>query len=216
MRSVKSYGQYCALARALDHIGERWTLLIVRELLIGPQRYSDIRAAVPAIATNLLARRLRDLEADGIVAKRRLTPPAASTVYELTDMGRELEPAVLALIRWGGHWMREQEPDQAFKPEWLALALKALIPPESLNDMDIVCNISLQGQNLKLRFSPHGVDVVNPDSPVDLEIETSPASLLEVAVGSCSLDRAVEDGRIAVRGDGEKLERLGQLLSPRR
>lgn len=215
MEPVKSYGQYCALARALDHIGDRWTLLIVRELLIGPQRYSDIRAAVPAIATNLLAQRLRDLEADGIVAKRRLAPPAASTVYELTDMGRQLEPAVLALIRWGGHWMREQEPDQAFKPEWLALALKALIPPESLEDMDFVCKIFLHGQDLKLRFSSHGVEIVDEDSSPDLEIETSPASLLEVAVGSCSLDRAVEDGRIAVRGNGEELERLGQLLSAR-
>ncbi len=213
---MKTYGQYCALARALDHIGDRWTLLIVRELLIGPQRYSDIRAAVPAIATNLLARRLRDLEADGIVAKRRLAPPAASTIYELTDMGRELEPAVLALIRWGRHWMLEHEPDEAFKPEWLALALKALIPPEALEDIDFVCRLWMQGQDLELRFSPHGVELVNVDSPADLEIEATPASLLEVAAGYCSLDRAVHERRIAVRGDGEGLGRLSQVLSARR
>ena len=210
---MKSYGQYCALARALDRIGDRWTLLIIRELLIGPRRYSDIRAAVPAIATNLLARRLQELEAEGIVSRRRLDPPAAATVYELTDIGRGLEPAVLALIRWGGRWMGEKEPDQAFRPEWLALALKALIPAEALQDVDFVCKVELQGQDLKLRFSPQGVEALNRDAPPDVEIETTPGSLLEVVVGSRSLAAAVEEGRVAVRGDGKGLSRLSQVLS---
>ena len=213
---MKSYGQYCALARALDHIGDRWTLLIIRELLIAPKRYSDIRAAVPAIATNLLAQRLRELESQGIIARRRLPPPAGATVYELTAMGRELEPAVLALIRWGRHWMMEEQPGQAFRPEWLALALRALVPPEALQDVDLVCKVWLEGQPLALRFAGRGVEVASPDSSADVEIETSPACLLEVAVGVRSLDTALQEGRIAVRKDGEGLSHLGQLLSPER
>ncbi|MDQ4142514.1 MAG: helix-turn-helix transcriptional regulator [Actinomycetota bacterium] len=210
---MKGYGQYCALARSLDRIGDRWTLLIIRELLIGPRRYSDIRAAVPAIATNLLSQRLRDLEAQGIVTRRRLPPPAASSVYELTEVGRELEPAVLALIRWGRHWMLEDQPQDTFKPGWLALALRALIPPESLRDVDLVCKFWLHGEELDLHFSEKGVEVASGDSRPSVEIETSPASLLEVAVAQRSFDSAVQEGRIAVRGDEEGRRLLRQALS---
>src|SRR5919202_4903626 len=100
-RSGGSYRQYCAVARGLDLVGERWTLLIVRDLLTGPKRYTDLLAGLPGIGTNLLATRLRELEQHGLVARRVLPPPAGSTVYELTDVGQTLEPVVLALGRWG-------------------------------------------------------------------------------------------------------------------
>src|SRR3712207_6674695 len=99
--SGRSYDQFCALAKALDVLGERWTLLVVRELLLGPKRYSDLLEGLPGIGTNLLATRLKTLEANGLVARRRLPAPAASTVYELTDRGRGLEPALYELMRWG-------------------------------------------------------------------------------------------------------------------
>jgi DNA-binding HxlR family transcriptional regulator len=101
----RSYRQYCAVARGLDVVGERWTLLIVRDLLIGPKRYKDLLTGLPGIGTNLLATRLRDLEEQGLVGRRVLPPPAGSTVYELTQVGQALEPVVTALGRWGHRFL---------------------------------------------------------------------------------------------------------------
>src|SRR5690349_18853317 len=103
--SGRSYRQYCAVARGLDVVGERWTLLIVRDLLTGPKRYKDLLEGLPGIGTNLLAGRLREMEQYGIVTRRVLPPPAGSTVYELTELGQALEPAVVALGRWGHHFL---------------------------------------------------------------------------------------------------------------
>src|SRR3990172_1406948 len=128
----RAYDQFCALAVALDHIGERWTLLVIRELLLGPKRYTDLRQGLPGIAANLLARRLRTLEEDGLVRRRRLPPPAASTIYELTDRGRELEPALLILMRWGSHWMTRPAEGSVLRASWFALALKSLVEPGDL------------------------------------------------------------------------------------
>src|ERR687884_1369381 len=99
--TARSYRQFCGIARALDLVGERWALLVVRELVIGPKRFTDLRQGLPGIATNVLSQRLRQLERDGVVARRTLPPPAASTVYELSDYGQELVPILLALGRWG-------------------------------------------------------------------------------------------------------------------
>jgi len=126
----KTYGQYCGLAKALDHVGDRWTLLIVRELLMGPRRYSRIRAGLPGIATNLLADRLRELEADGIIRQ-------GDAGYELTEFGRGLEKVVHELVRWGGHWMRHREPEEEFRPEWFAIALAALVPRRRAGKVEI-------------------------------------------------------------------------------
>src|SRR5438270_8716701 len=101
----RSYDQYCAVARGLDVIGDRWTLLLVRDLLLGPKRYKDLLEGLPGIGTNLLAARLKELEAAGIVRRGVLPPPAGSSVYELTDKGQALEPAILALGRWGAQFL---------------------------------------------------------------------------------------------------------------
>src|SRR5215211_4757632 len=97
----RSYGQYCAMARALDVLGDRWTLLIVRELLTGPKRFKDLLEGLPGIGTNLLAGRLKDLAGAGVLRRTTLPPPAGSSVYELTERGRELEPVLMGLARWG-------------------------------------------------------------------------------------------------------------------
>ncbi|MBW3591438.1 MAG: helix-turn-helix transcriptional regulator, partial [Actinobacteria bacterium] len=123
---MRYYDQYCGLARALDHVGHRWTLLIIRELLLGPKRFSDLRDGLPGIANNLLADRLRELQDDRLITKRTLPPPAASTVYELTDAGRDLREPVHALIRWGGRWMLSGPGNDRFRADWLVLALDAL------------------------------------------------------------------------------------------
>src|SRR3954452_10567314 len=101
MAGKRTYGDRCGIARALDAVGERWALLVVRELLLGPKRFTDLRAGLPTLGPDVLAQRLRDLEAAGIVARRTLPPPAGSRVYELTERGQELEPVLLALGRWG-------------------------------------------------------------------------------------------------------------------
>ena len=101
MATTRTYGDACGIPRALDRVGERWALMVIRELVLGPKRFTDLRTGLPGASPNVLAQRLRELEHAGVVRRRRLPPPAASQVYELTDWGRELEPVLLALGRWG-------------------------------------------------------------------------------------------------------------------
>ncbi|HJW94751.1 MAG TPA: helix-turn-helix domain-containing protein [Thermoanaerobaculia bacterium] len=122
---MKSYEQFCALAKALDVIGDRWTLLIVRELLIrGACRYTDLRDGLPGIATNLLTDRLRDLERNGILEREDAPPPVATTLYRLTPRGRELEAVIESLGRWGAPLLAHKSRKDSFRPHWMALPLQ--------------------------------------------------------------------------------------------
>ena len=121
---MKRYDQYCPIARAAQVVGERWTLLVVRELVPGPKRYTDLVAGLPGIGTNVLATRLRELEAEGVVEKRRLPPPAASQVYELTERGRGLIPVLRSLAHWGAVALGPPPPDVELEPGWLLDALR--------------------------------------------------------------------------------------------
>ncbi len=127
---MRSYSQFCALARALDILGDRWTLLVLRELLLGPQRFSDLLSGLPGIAPNLLTDRLRALESEGVIERKTLPPPAASRVYRLTERGRRLEPALLALVRWGMDPMAAPREEEARQPRWYAIALNAAFTPD--------------------------------------------------------------------------------------
>src|SRR5919202_5780499 len=117
------YQQYCALARALDVAGDRWSLLIVRELVPGPRRFTDLVDGLPGISRKLLTERLRNLEADGVVARSELPPPAARQVYELTSEGRDLARAMIPLIGWGARRLGERKPDETFHPRWGAVGM---------------------------------------------------------------------------------------------
>src|SRR5690242_19289540 len=119
----RRYDQYCAIAQALDTLGERWALLIVRELLAGPRRYTDLHADLPAVSTDVLANRLKELEADGLVTRRRLPSPANAQVYELTDRGRGVLPVLTALAEWGGPLLSEPQPTDAVRAHWYAIPL---------------------------------------------------------------------------------------------
>lgn len=116
--SRRSYDQYCAVARALDAVGERWSLLIVRELLRGPRRYTDLHADLPGVSTDILAARLKQLEGEGLAVRRKLERPASATVYELTERGRELRPVIEALGEWGLGALGEQRPTDAVREHW--------------------------------------------------------------------------------------------------
>lgn len=137
---MRSYGQYCSVAKALDVVGDRWTLLIVRELLIrGACRYTDLRNGLPGIATNLLADRIRELEAAGLVSREEAPPPIATTLVELTETGRELEPVVKALGWWGIRYMREFTDTDEFRSQWFSYPVEFFLrdrdpgaPPASI------------------------------------------------------------------------------------
>jgi DNA-binding HxlR family transcriptional regulator len=139
---VRTYHQYCAVARALDIVGDRWTLLVVRELLVGARRYSDLLDDLPGIATNLLAERLRGLTDRGVIVRSR---SGRSAVYELTDRGRELEPVVLALARWGGETMVERSPTDEFRPHWLVVGLRSLLDPSIDPQVAVAVDIEVEG-----------------------------------------------------------------------
>ncbi|CAM5648325.1 winged helix-turn-helix transcriptional regulator [Streptomyces violaceorubidus] len=122
-RPRRSYDQYCSAARALDAVGDRWTLLIVRELLAGPRRYTDLHADLPGVSADVLASRLKDMEREGLTTRRRLPPPGAAYVYELTARGRGLLPVLEALGAWGAGELEERRPTDAVRAHWFALPL---------------------------------------------------------------------------------------------
>ena len=128
---TKRYDEYCPVAHALGLVGERWALLVVLELMRGPKRYTDLAENLRGIGTNILASRLRDLEAGGVVAKRTLPPPAASKVYELTDYGRELRPVIRELALWGARTLGPPTHDDELFPGWLANALDTVLAPRA-------------------------------------------------------------------------------------
>ena len=128
---TKRYDEYCPVAHALGLVGERWALLVVLELMRGPKRYTDLAENLRGIGTNILASRLRDLEAGGVVAKRSLPPPAASKVYELTDYGRELRPVIRELALWGARTLGPPTHEDELFPGWLANALDTVLAPRA-------------------------------------------------------------------------------------
>jgi DNA-binding HxlR family transcriptional regulator len=127
----KRYEQYCPVAHALDVVGDRWALLVVRELTQGPKRYTDLTDGLPGIGTNILAARLRDLEAAGVVTKRRLPPPAASRVYELTDYGLELKPVIRELALWGARSLGPPTAEDELFPGWLVCPIDMILAPQA-------------------------------------------------------------------------------------
>ena len=131
---MKSYRQFCSVAKALDVIGDRWAFLVVRELLLGPRRYTDLLDGLPGLGTNVLATRLRELETAGIVIRRRLPAPTAVTVYELTDDGRDLHTVIDALARWGSRRLVTPAQGETVEPRWFVTSLAATVDASSLGD----------------------------------------------------------------------------------
>src|SRR5918993_5125110 len=137
MPTKRNYGQYCAIARALEVVGDRWTLLLVRELLTGPKRHTDLRTGLRGIATNVLGDRLQLLQQAGLFRRATLPPPAASTVYELTDRGRQLKPVLLALAGWGLPLLGSPRAQDAYRLGWLVLALEERFDPQAARGVNL-------------------------------------------------------------------------------
>jgi DNA-binding HxlR family transcriptional regulator len=211
----RRYDQFCALARALDVLGERWTLLVVRELLLGPRRYTDLLAALPGIGTNLLAARLRALEKEGVVARRALPPPAPATVYELTESGRELEPAVIELVRWGGKRLGRPEPGEHFRPAWLGIVMQAAFRPEAAAGLRETYEFRIDDEVLHVQVDDGAARVrQGPAAEPELSVNTSAPVFARVISGELTLLDAVEQGVASVAGDRAALERCVEVFGP--
>jgi DNA-binding HxlR family transcriptional regulator/putative sterol carrier protein len=206
---ARSYDQYCGLAKALEVVGGRWTLLVVRELLTGPKRYSDLLAGIPGISTDLLAARLRDLEAADLVLKRTLPPPAASTVYEVTEFGRGLARPVGALAAWGTSLLGARQPHEAFRASWLVLPLRAMFRPELTQEVELCCQYRVGGDTATLRIAGGQIDILEGPAPEpDVVITTDPETLLRIGNRTLPVETALAEGRLQVEGNRDAIETL--------
>lgn len=197
---MRSYGQYCGLARSLEVVGDRWNLLIVRQLLLAPARYRDLVEGLPGIATNLLADRLRDLEASGVV-ERRLAGVGNTVEYALTAWGAQLREPIEGLIRWSTPLMVSGPGNDAFRPEWLALAVPALLATRITNRPSATIGIEIGGQTFQLRSASTGFEVGPHDGrDLDATVRADPAFILGLAAGALSIDDALALG-LEVDGD---------------
>lgn len=212
----RSYDQYCGLARALDVLGERWTLLAIRELLFGPKRFSDLLAGLPGIGANVLSTRLRTLEGEGLVRKRRLPPPAASTVYELTDRGRALEPAVVELARWGIDLLGAPAEGDRYRAGWLALSLRAAFRPEAAAGLRRTYRLRVDDETFTVRVDDGTLEVQQGETaPPDVAIALDTDTLMAIVGGELSTEDAVASGRVEIElGDPADALGLATLMLP--
>ncbi|MGH9230485.1 MAG: winged helix-turn-helix transcriptional regulator [Acidimicrobiales bacterium] len=208
MGTTRTYNDACAIARGLDVVGERWALLIVRELVFGPRRFSDLRKALPNASTNLLTDRLRELESNGIVGRRRLSPPAGSTVYELTAWGAELAPVLDALGQWALRGVRQPSPTASLSATSVLLFVCGAVRPDRRRRWptihfeldDSLWTARVDDGTLRVRSGEHGA--------AELVVRTDPWTLNRLLDGPHAMDAAMSDGRLVVDGDGTILRRL--------
>jgi DNA-binding HxlR family transcriptional regulator len=199
---AKRYEQYCPMAHALDLVGDRWALLVARELMHGPKRYTDLVDGLPGIGTNILAARLRDLEQAGVVTRRTLPPPAASKVYELTDYGLGLRPVMRELALWGARSLGPPTPGAGLFDGWVA------------NAMDIVLASVAPAGRFEFRVDGQVASLVDgevlrgPVDDPDVVVEASPAAIYDMFV-----NRRLDE--VTVTGDRDLLERLVAVAPPR-
>jgi DNA-binding HxlR family transcriptional regulator len=206
---MRSYSQYCSLAKALDVVGERWTLLIVRELLLrGPSRYTEIRAGLPGIATNLLADRLRQLENAGIVYREQAPPPIATTLFGLTPRGLQLRRVLDELMAWGVPLMADPAPDDVFRSHWLAGPAESFLVDADPDGPPLAIEVRTGGEPAVIEAAGGEVRVRAgaADDP-DAVLGGEPRLVLGTLTGMLSLDEAEERG-LSVSGSRAALRRL--------
>jgi DNA-binding HxlR family transcriptional regulator len=203
----RTYADPCGVARALDAVGERWALLVVRELLLGPKRFTDLHRGLGGASQNVLSQRLRELEAAGVVRRRKLGPPTGSPVYELTDEGARLEPILVELGRWGRH--RPMTTDGELSVDALVLALKTTFEPAAAGDLDATFAVRVDDDELELTIA-EGRLAVSRGRAKDptASLRTDVATLRDLAFRERRLDEAAAAGALALEGDGAALQRV--------
>jgi DNA-binding HxlR family transcriptional regulator/putative sterol carrier protein len=208
------YQQYCGLARALDVAGDRWTLLIVRELLPGPRRFTDLLEGLPGVSRNLLAERLRELENDGILARQELPPPAARQVYELTDDGRDLAGAMGPLIAWGARRMGERGASDTFHPRWAAVGMSVLADREAAEGVREIYQF-LVGRSAFYFTVDDGAIHLRDGRAQDPAVTwtTDEDTWAAIASGKLNAPSAAATGALTIAGDSKARDRLRKIFS---
>ena len=210
--SRRSYADACGAAFALDLVGERWALLVIRELMLGPKRFGDLRADLPGISANVLTQRLEGLEAIGVLRRRRLPPPAAVQVYELTPWGYEAEPIFQALGRWAVRSPRH-DPTLAFSAVSMFLSFRTMIDPARAGDLAVRIGFRMAGQDYVARIAEGGIEAMRePIGEVDLLFEGTPPAIAALVYGGVPLERLEADGALVLTGDRTLAERFVGLF----
>ena len=206
---MKTYGQRCPIARGLDVVGERWTLLIVRELMLGPRRYTDLTDGLPGVGTNILASRLADLQSAGVVVKRELPPPTAVTVYELTDAGRALGETLTALSEWGERYGTRPSEAQAVRPQWILTGI-ARRHPQLLRGRS--CELRVGRDVFELRGDGRALSIAAGSAQLpDAVIALEPNVFYGLATGEIATRAA--RGRAELAGDQELAAEVLDVIS---
>ena len=218
MAGRRSYQDPCGVARALDLVGERWALLVVRELLLGPKRFTDLRAGLPNASQNVLAQRLRDLEETGLVRRRKLGPPASTWVYELTERGRGLEPVLVALATWGSRQPMTSAGD--LSADALILALRTTFDPAVAGPLRATYRLALDDDRYLARVADGRLDVARtgqagdqPAEPPDATLTGSVGTLRAVVFGDLDLAEARRRGMLRTEGERATVERFVALFA---
>ena len=196
MPSKRTYGDVCGVARALDLVGERWSLMIVRELLLGPKRFTDLRTGLPSVGPDVLAQRLRDLDAGGLVEKRILPPPAAAKVYVLTALGRRLEPVVMALGTFGSHLPIPEDGPMQMSFDAHILSLRTLFDPERAQDLDARVQLVLDDR-------PYAAEVHDDAFTIEAGEVDHPGATI---TGDPGAVLGVAHGRVPLAGSGLEVD----------
>jgi DNA-binding HxlR family transcriptional regulator len=209
----RRYRDACGAAQGLDLVGERWALLVARELLLGPKRFTDLREGLPGISTNILADRLETLETAGVVRRRTLPPPSASKVYELTEWGSELGAVVEAIGRWGVRSPWRSEEDE-IGVDGLMVSFRTMFDPEAAGDLEASYEIALGDQGFGLEVEDGSIRVYRgaPSDP-DARIGTNVDTLAELVYEGRDLDEALRSGDVEIEGDRSAVERLTGLFA---
>lgn len=207
----RTYDDGCAAAHALDLVGERWALLVVRELLLGPKRFTDLRSGLPGASPNVLAQRLRELEGAGVVRRRKLPPPAASRVYELTEWGMELEPVIIQLGRWGVRSPSRVRGDLGV--DSLILSFRTMFDPPAAEDLRASYELRLGEESFRAVVESGRFEISRGIAEeADAVIETDAATLTALVYRGRELYEALRTGDLAIEGDRKAVERFLELF----
>jgi DNA-binding HxlR family transcriptional regulator len=212
--STRTYGQYCGVARALELVGERWGLLIVRDLLMSPKRYTQLRRGLPRIPSNVLSTRLKELEEAGVVRRRVLPRPASAVVYELTEYGSELEDIVVRLGYWGAKSMGEPRPDDSVSAESLILLLRNTVQADAARGLRASYELRVLEAVVQVHIDDGIVELgEGPADDPDLVIETD-LNLRRLLLGELEPEAAVESGVLELDGRRELLRSFFEVFNP--
>lgn len=213
MRRLR-YAQFCPIARAAEILGERWTLLVLRELFCGPQRFSDLRRRLPGLSASVLAERLDRLEAQRLVQRRRLPPPAASTVYELDESGRALEPALAELARWGVRFLLPGRAGDHLEPDWVVLALQLFARREATPACSFEVRIPYPPGEVALHVTggSEGTSVRPGPGPARVRLRAAPRVILGIASGRLAPDSARRSGELEITGEVSEAGSFARLF----